>query len=159
MGVLILATHSIPPYQVNLAVYPTAWDTWIAGALFLASAATAAMPDVKHGTMLLLVFFAIRATAGWQSRSWPVRMLARLGDASYGIYLIHIGLCFLLVLVAQRIGIGTGYWTTVLLLIVAGGPPSFAFGMLDDALQRRLKRLLPVRPAFRAAPEPQETRG
>lgn len=136
----------------------TGLDSWIAGLLFLAAVATpVAMPEIGgfwHVIVLAVTFFAIRGAEGWRPAAWPVRLLAHLGDLSYGIYLVHIAVCFFAVQAALLLGIQTGYWTTVLLLFVVGGPPSYAFGMLDAVLQRRLKRLLPFRSTSHPVPEP-----
>lgn len=102
----------------------------------------------KYGTVLyypliiFAVFFSIRGATIWHPRNISGRFFVRLGDVSYGVYLIHIAACFFVMLVVKEyLKIPLSYWQGVCALLVAGGGIAYLFGYLELKLQDKLKMI------------------
>jgi len=84
---------------------------------------------------------ALMASLSWQSNGTTCRTLGKFGDWSYGIYLIHIPVLFLVAFVLQKAGAATMPYYAV--MIIMGLPAlvlSSLLGWLDWAFQKFIKR-------------------
>ncbi len=118
----------------------------------------AVVPVDRHGSLffgLLAVgcFLAIRAAALWTPRSLPARMLGRIGDYSYGIYLMHMTCMMLLHRWLEALGLPLGFWTAMTIMVVVPLAVSSLWGELDLSMQRAIKRLTTRRSADRQWPD------
>lgn len=86
-------------------------------------------------------FSAVRAAVLWRADGMAGRLLRRLGDVSYGFYLIHIAVLLLGVQILMRLGHPASFLANLAILFVWGLVLSAAFGRLDLPLQARLKQL------------------
>ncbi len=86
-------------------------------------------------------FFAVRAALCWQPAGFLGRAWKLLGDASYGIYLIHQVLIKLTVMLIRSIHTPHSYLLCMILIAALTLPPSILFGLLDVKIQRALKSL------------------
>lgn len=78
---------------------------------------------------------------GWPARGVVGRLLSFLGDASYGIYLMHISFMFVAAHFLRTIGATTWPFDVVWLAIgVIALPGTLLFGTLESRLQNLLKR-------------------
>ena len=97
--------------------------------------------DVRWALYALGCLAAVRAALSWRASSPPGRILKWIGDASYGMYLIHILVMARLVpLVAQRF-VPRTYAEAAILIVALTLPPSLLFGYGDVWLQQVLKRV------------------
>lgn len=93
-----------------------------------------------HLVLLLTVLFGVRAASAWRPRALAGRWLMKLGDLSYGIYLMHVTCGFFAVLIAkQYLGLTLGYWSGLAYLLLAAGLGALLFGAVELRLQRLLK--------------------
>jgi|GEM_PF-3446791 len=97
-------------------------------------------PSFGYATMAYGTFFAVRACLAWQAQGLLGRILARVGDASYGIYLIHATMLQLGRHFMQEMGWSASFWPSLLVLGLIAAIPSYAFGLFDVRLQRLMKR-------------------
>jgi exopolysaccharide production protein ExoZ len=80
---------------------------------------------------------------------WPP-LLIRLGDWSYGLYLMHLPIVYLLYLLLKD---GPGFWPALAILLGAGLAAGGAFGLLEHRLHRDRMRPLADRLSSRLAPK------
>ncbi|MFU2327804.1 acyltransferase family protein [Pseudomonas sp. NFX98] len=97
---------------------------------------------VYYYLAILAVFFVVRGGSVWCPKNFVSNFFVRLGDVSYGVYLIHISACFFTMLfVKELLGIKLGYWQGVIVIFIVGGSASYFFGFLELKLQEKLKFL------------------
>jgi exopolysaccharide production protein ExoZ len=104
---------------------------------------------------------AVRAALCWRARSGAGRVLRVLGDASYGIYLVHILSMMLAAYVLRRLYVPSSYWVTLALVLALALPPALLVGLLDVRIQRALKglqRQRANRAGHRTLADPEATR-
>lgn len=85
------------------------------------------------------VFFAVRAALLWNPGRWAARLLIGFGDASYGIYLVHMPIALLTVTVLKAWGWHFTYGTAFAFMLVWVMAPSYLYGLLDVWSQGILK--------------------
>lgn len=90
------------------------------------------------------------AALAWSAAGRVGRLFARFGDASYGIYLIHIIMLFTTAHVLKGLGAsGWPPWLFILLLSVPAFVLSYALGVAEWRLQDKLKQFVRWPPALR----------
>jgi exopolysaccharide production protein ExoZ len=99
--------------------------------------------DLAFAFVLLGALCAVRAALCWQPRWFFGKALKALGDASYGIYLIHLVGMSVAVRLIKSVHTPASYLVNLVLILALALPPAFLFGLLDVRLQRTLKRLQP----------------
>ncbi len=114
---------------------------WISRVPGLNYVPAAVMQHLPIGLIAAGAFLAIRAAASWNPGGSFGRTLERLGDWSYGIYLIHIIWMVVAVWVLGWLlgGSPMPYPAAVLIVAVLALPFSLAFGWIDVVTQRTLK--------------------
>jgi len=105
------------------------------------------VPDpLQHSLgMLYLVVgsaLAVRAAVMWKANGWMGRVLRRVGDMSYGLYLIHIAFLVTFRHLLLVNGITMNFWTALLVLTLLALPCSLAFGWVEFRMQTWIKNLL-----------------
>lgn len=97
---------------------------------------------VFHILLPFAMFLSVRGAAKWVPTGVVARALVRFGDVSYGVYLIHITTCFVVMLIVKELlKISMGYWSGALLLFLVGGGAAYIFGLLELKSQNYLKKL------------------
>jgi len=97
---------------------------------------------IYYPLVIFAVFFSIRGATVWYPHHILSRFFVRLGDVSYGVYLIHIAACFFVMLVVKEyFKVELNYWQGVSVLLVAGGGIAYLFGYLELRLQDKLKTI------------------
>jgi exopolysaccharide production protein ExoZ len=102
----------------------------------------AALQDLGMFYFVLGVACALRAAFLWQASGPIGRMLGRLGDYSYGIYLMHIAIIWVGIWLLQQVGLRPGYGVAAVLLTVFGLPLSVLCGWGEYRLQLKIKAWL-----------------
>lgn len=102
------------------------------------------LPKLLHGDIGMLYFLAgtacaLRAALLWPARGPIGRFLRRMGDYSYGIYLMHIAIIWVGIWLLQLMGLFPSYITTALLLTAFSLPLSVICGWGEFRLQQWLK--------------------
>lgn len=87
------------------------------------------------------VFFAVRSALLWRADDMIGRALSRIGDLSYGIYLMHMPIALSLTVLIQRLGLKPTYWVAFLLISSISLGTSSGFGWIDVKTQAALKTL------------------
>lgn len=83
----------------------------------------------------------VQSMRSWPARSMAGRALAYLGDASYGIYLMHIGFMFVAAHLLRAAGATSWPFDFVSIAIaLIAFPPTLLFGVIENHLQNRLKQ-------------------
>lgn len=101
------------------------------------------------------MFCFVRAALAWSAEGRIGSLLARLGDLSYGIYLIHLVPLNAIVVLLTMYGLKLSYWQVAALMFVSALPPAIAMGLIDLRLQKALKgatRRLPMLMRLRRQP-------
>jgi exopolysaccharide production protein ExoZ len=106
--------------------------------------------DTGFALTALGAFFAIRAALCWQPKWFLGRALKMLGDASYGIYLIHTLFMDLALRLIEAVHTPNSYALCTMLILLIALPPSILFGLFDMKLQQFLKH---VRRGIAARPQ------
>lgn len=102
---------------------------------------------IYYPLVIFAVFFAIRGATVWRPRYIFSKFFVRLGDVSYGVYLIHIAACFFVMLVVKEyLKVQLSYWQGVAALLVVGGGLAYLFGYLELRLQDKLKLIARPKP-------------
>lgn len=119
--------------NTSMKVGPYALVLTMAFALFGSS--PSGYQAIMVATLLAMVLaFAFTTTAAWRSRTLNV-----LGNASYGIYLIHqVVSAFAMSLLAHKISSPFTMWVIILALSLASG---LVLGVADVETYKRLRRL------------------
>jgi len=105
-------------------------------------------PDASFIVIALGALCAVRAAVCWPASGTIGRALRWVGDASYGLYLIHMLAMDMAVRLLKQIHVPGNYWLVLLLIVLLALPPSLLWGRVDVWLQRRLKALQRARVAY-----------
>lgn len=122
-GCLLYASESLAgwlglPYPVNLL-------------------SNGALPHLAGAAGAALI---LMASLSWKAEGLLGRALYVVGDASYGVYLTHIGFMFLAYfLLSKTAATGWTYYLVMLLIAAFSFPLSMAFGWIDAKAQDWLK--------------------
>lgn len=97
--------------------------------------------DVSFALIATGAAAAVRAALCWPAEGAAGRVLRWVGDASYGVYLIHMLAMDMAVRFLKIAYVPGGYWAALLLIVALALPPALLWGRFDVWLQRRLKAL------------------
>jgi peptidoglycan/LPS O-acetylase OafA/YrhL len=94
-------------------------------------------------------YFALLAAMNWRAEGSIGRVLRRLGDQSYGIYLIHIAFMVGTAFLLKSFGVKADYFAACCIIGAAALPPSLAFGWAEHRLQLWIKAKIDRKRALR----------
>jgi peptidoglycan/LPS O-acetylase OafA/YrhL len=136
-----------------IAIYGAVYQGWMPLRVY------SIVPADRHGTFIWTLlgfgaFLTIRAAALWTPRSWPAKMCIKLGDYSYGIYLMHMSAMMVVNYAVQKAGIPMTFTRMFIVILGVSLGLSLLWGMLDVRMQRAFKRWRRTRPDTSPRPAP-----
>lgn len=111
--------------------------------MFIAMGSSWALPNFGRDyylLMFLVVLLVIRGATVWVASGFLGKALSKIGDVSYGVYLIHISTCFCAMLIAKELNVDFSYWYAFAYVLAAGGSAAWAFGWLELRSQEFMKK-------------------